>query len=117
MKKILAFLLVLSLAAPGVGLVCQCCSKMNPAPYQTSFVNPSCKDCATVRTPQENCNLERTQESRLAQTRLTVSQVSGVGDLSPLSERPKAGPRLSGPSPGLFSSETPLYLAHRILRL
>ena len=116
MKKLFALLLVLLIVAPAVGLACSCCQAEKPSQDPLSIGNAHCDCCTTIDPNRENCTLERSEKSSLPATRTLLSPASSLaaffflsGILNPEFSSSNTDP----PS----SSQTSLYLTHRVLRI
>lgn len=115
MKKILAFLLLLVLISPTVASACSCCHSASAAPVnQPAFDAAHHSCCPMMDANQSRCDVEKTESAAQTPHQESVTQVpSAQKSLHAYHlEKISWAGILSLP---LVSSDTPLYLVHRIL--
>ena len=116
MKKIGAFLLVLVLLMPTIGLACDCCSNEAMPSHQAELSNTSHYCCSAVDFNRDSCTIEKQDQA--------ISDFSQTSYLGTLLNVPvlwiqavhEFSLSLLDTGPSLFSSKIPLYLANQVLR-
>ena len=116
MKKFTAFLLVVLLIGPAIGVACNCCPAVQARSGQ-SFTAEQHRDCCpAVDLNRQKCESELSSPS-IVPSQTSVSQISLFGQTDLISN--SAQPHFNSQSfdPPFFFSKIPLYLAHRVFRL
>jgi len=120
MKKLGAFLLVMALAGPWIALACDCCPTKGTPSSGTVLTSEHCNCCPeALQIDQKDQGITGSQKSleptslRLA---LHLTGIAAIVRFNPFQASTSARPSPDLGPPGLFS-ETPLYLALRVLRL
>ena len=112
--KFFAFLLILVLLTPAVGM-CDCCPKAALS-AQTAFSNIPHHCCPTLDVNRDNCRIEKQNSVVVTSSesgRLNLFSDASVFQTDLVSH---FSSRTSDTSPPLFSSKTPLYLLNQVLR-
>src|SRR3989338_2947382 len=115
MKRILAVLLVLILVSPTVGFACHCCS-LKSTPDGFSFERTQHDCCQTVSFTKDNCSNQEIKNLIPNHSQNLISHdFSFLGfSTSNFADSKRLTNKLGPPA---FSSQIPLYLANRALRL
>lgn len=116
MKKAIVLLMVLILTGPTIGLACDCCPMTGPTSDHSQIVRAAHDCCPMIDMNRERCGVERTNDISLpifSETLASIvtlnSEIFSILSFSNSSLNEEKSP--------LFSSETPLYLTYRSLRL
>ena len=113
--KFLAFLLILVLLAPIIGMACDCCPKA-AIPTQATFSKIPHHCCPTLDLNRDNCRIEK--QNSFVPTSSESGRLNLFSDASVFQTDlvDHFSSRTSDTSPPLSSSKTPLYLLNQVLR-
>lgn len=118
MKKILSFVLLLTLAAPAVASACDCCPPVEKDSSGRPALDSHTDCCPMMDQDRQNCTLEKIEASLPLSSRLFLISGTDVQAVAPPASFSAHGLlRAADTRPPFFSSNSPLFLTLQILRI